>query len=73
MQLWPLLVVLASYVRAREREKFSEQLWIEPFQDGKLLAQFEFLTVLNDIPRRPDTLSAEDSCKFSVERVRLYL
>ncbi|KDN49986.1 hypothetical protein RSAG8_01322, partial [Rhizoctonia solani AG-8 WAC10335] len=60
MQLWPL-VVFASLVRAQDRETFSEQLWIEPFHDGKLLAQFEFLTVLDDAPRRPDTLNVEDS------------
>ncbi|CAE7215547.1 unnamed protein product [Rhizoctonia solani] len=57
--LWPLLAIFASLVRARET--FSEQLWIEPFHDGKLLAQFEFLTVLEDVPRRPDTLNVEDS------------
>ncbi|GAB1519076.1 Subunit of the glycosylphosphatidylinositol transamidase complex-like protein [Rhizoctonia solani] len=61
MQLWPLLAIFASFVRAQDRETFYEQLWIEPFQDGKLLAQFEFLTVLKDVPRRPDTLSIEDS------------
>ncbi|KAF8761280.1 GPI transamidase component [Rhizoctonia solani] len=31
------------------------------YSHGKLLAQFEFLTVLKDVPRRPDTLSIEDS------------
>ncbi|KEP54120.1 Gpi16 subunit GPI transamidase component [Rhizoctonia solani 123E] len=61
MLLWPLLAAFASLVRAQDRETFSEQLWIEPFHDGKLLAQFEFLTVLNDVPRRPDTLNVEDS------------
>ncbi|KAF8708162.1 GPI transamidase component, partial [Rhizoctonia solani] len=66
MQLWPLLAIFASFVRAQDRETFYEQLWIEPFQDGKLLAQFEFLTVLKDVPRRPDTLSIEDSSQHYI-------
>jgi hypothetical protein len=73
MRLWALLAVLASFVQAQDRETFSEQLWIEPFQDGKLLAQFEFMTVLDDVPRRPDTLNVEDSSEFSgVRRVTRY-
>ncbi|QRV76610.1 Gpi16 subunit, GPI transamidase component [Ceratobasidium sp. AG-Ba] len=62
MRLWPLFVVLSrSLVRAQDREAFSEKLWIEPFRDGKLLAQFEFTTVLDDVPRHPDTLDVEDA------------
>ncbi|QRW05512.1 Gpi16 subunit, GPI transamidase component [Ceratobasidium sp. AG-Ba] len=62
MRLWPLFVVLSrSLVRAQDREAFSEKLWIEPFGDGKLLAHFEFTTILDDVPRHPDTLDAEDA------------
>lgn len=64
MKLW-LLALLAPLVRARDKERFSEQLWIESFQDGRLLAQFEFVTVLDDVPRRPDTLDVPDSGGFS--------
>ncbi|KAG8738458.1 Subunit of the glycosylphosphatidylinositol transamidase complex-like protein [Ceratobasidium sp. 414] len=62
MRLWPLFLVLTSHLaRAQDRETFSERLWIEPFRDGKLLAQFEFTTVLDDVPRQPDALDVEDA------------
>ncbi|KAG9112429.1 Subunit of the glycosylphosphatidylinositol transamidase complex-like protein, partial [Ceratobasidium sp. 392] len=62
MLLWPLFVIFTScVVRAQDRETFSERLWIEPFRDGKLLAQFEFTTVLDDVPRHPVALDVEDA------------
>ncbi|KAF8609557.1 Gpi16 subunit GPI transamidase component [Ceratobasidium sp. AG-I] len=60
MLLWTLLI-LAGCVRAQDRETFSERLWVEPFRDGKLLAQFEFTTILDDVPRSPHTLGVDDS------------
>lgn len=60
MLLWTLLA-LVGCVRAQDRETFSERLWIEPFRDGKLLAQFQFTTILDDVPRSPYTLGVDDS------------